>query len=213
MPRVILSSPDQKALLRLDPDPDGQWWTLHHNAEPDRPAWYASFGARTPVEIIADFTDALTGPAATTTVEADPYEPLLQADWAPSRVQNGLVSPDGTAYVQQLDGEGNVPWFVTAMLSESRPVWQARFGEHTPPHLIAAFTAALADPSPVARPHPLSIPTRNPDLVSRKHRQVPAAQVASALEDRVRTLAARRAAPPATPRAPRRPPAHPGRAR
>ncbi|MER5346746.1 DUF317 domain-containing protein [Streptomyces mirabilis] len=47
MPRVLLSSPDQKALLRLEPDPDGQWWTLHHAAEPDHPAWYASFGART----------------------------------------------------------------------------------------------------------------------------------------------------------------------
>jgi hypothetical protein len=42
MPRVLLSSPDQKALLRLEPDPDDQWWTLHHVAEPDRPAWYAS---------------------------------------------------------------------------------------------------------------------------------------------------------------------------
>ncbi|MFE4546660.1 DUF317 domain-containing protein [Streptomyces sp. NPDC056785] len=46
MPRVLLSSPDQKALLRLEPDPDGQWWK--HAAEPGRPAWYASFGARTP---------------------------------------------------------------------------------------------------------------------------------------------------------------------
>ncbi|MDF9811831.1 DUF317 domain-containing protein [Streptomyces sp. SPB162] len=49
MPRVLLSSPDQKALLRLEPAPDDQWWTLHHAAEaaePNRPAWYASFGAR-----------------------------------------------------------------------------------------------------------------------------------------------------------------------
>ena len=48
MPRVLLSSPDQKAHLRLEPDPDGPVVTLHHGAEPDRPpAWYASFGART----------------------------------------------------------------------------------------------------------------------------------------------------------------------
>ncbi|MDX2611034.1 MULTISPECIES: DUF317 domain-containing protein [Streptomyces] len=53
MPRVLLSCPDQKAHLRLEPDPDDQWWTLHHVAEPDRPAWYASFGARTAVELIA----------------------------------------------------------------------------------------------------------------------------------------------------------------
>ncbi|PZG72867.1 hypothetical protein C1I97_37905, partial [Streptomyces sp. NTH33] len=34
MPRVILTSPDQKAQLRLAPAPAGQWWTLHH--APDR---------------------------------------------------------------------------------------------------------------------------------------------------------------------------------
>jgi Domain of unknown function (DUF317) len=60
MPRVLLSSPDQKALLRLEPDPDRHWWTLRHAAVPDQPAWYVSFGARTPVELIAAVTDALT---------------------------------------------------------------------------------------------------------------------------------------------------------
>ncbi|MDT0615563.1 DUF317 domain-containing protein [Streptomyces lancefieldiae] len=64
MPRVLLSSPDQKALLRLEPDPDGRWWTLQHAPAPDRPAWFASFDARTPVEMIAAFTDALTVPTA-----------------------------------------------------------------------------------------------------------------------------------------------------
>ncbi|WP_226962725.1 DUF317 domain-containing protein [Streptomyces sp. C8S0] len=83
MPRVLLSSPDQKALLRLEPDPDGQWWTLHHAAEPDRPAWYASFGARTPVELIAAVTDTLTGPAPTASAPSDPYEPLRKMAWAP----------------------------------------------------------------------------------------------------------------------------------
>ncbi|MEU3299705.1 DUF317 domain-containing protein [Streptomyces sp. NPDC006678] len=211
MPRVILSSPDQKALLRLEPEPDGQWWTLHHAATQGRPAWYASFGARTPVETIAGFIDALTGPTALSAAEADPYEPLLRAGWTPDQGASTLRSPDTTASVQQLTGEG--PWFVTVMLGESRPVWQARFGEHTPPHLITAFTAALADPSPVARTDPLSLPTRNPDLVTRTDRDVPAAQFASALENRVRTLAARCAAPPATPRTPRHPPTNPGRAR
>ncbi|WP_319113032.1 DUF317 domain-containing protein [Streptomyces europaeiscabiei] len=62
LPRVLLASPDQKALLRLEPDLDGQWWTVSHAAEPDRPAWYASFGARTPVELIAAVADTLTDP-------------------------------------------------------------------------------------------------------------------------------------------------------
>ncbi|MGC0405257.1 hypothetical protein RKD27_007901 [Streptomyces sp. SAI-126] len=34
LPRVVLTSPDQNAHLRLDPDPDGQWWTLHHAPAP-----------------------------------------------------------------------------------------------------------------------------------------------------------------------------------
>ncbi|MGC4971702.1 DUF317 domain-containing protein [Streptomyces sp. DT199] len=76
MPRVLLSSPDQKALLRLEPDPDDQWWTLHHVAEPDRPAWYASFGARTAVKLIAVFTAALTDPAPAADAPCDPYGAL-----------------------------------------------------------------------------------------------------------------------------------------
>ncbi|MFC4612891.1 DUF317 domain-containing protein [Streptomyces maoxianensis] len=213
MPCVILSSPDQKALLRLEPDPYGQWWTLHHAAEPDRPAWYASFGARTPVEIIAGFTDALTDPAATAAA-ADPYEPLERADWTPTSSPDGLLSPDGKALVQRMDSEGAGHWFATATLTGPRLVWQARFGEHTPPHLIAAFTAALADPNPLPRTgSPLSIPTRNPNLVTRTHREMPAVQVASALEERVHALAARRPAPPASPSALRQPPPRNGRSR
>lgn len=72
MPRVLLSSPDQKALLRLEPDPDGQWWNLNHAAEADRPTWYASFGTRTPVERIAAFSDV---PPAT---PGPPRQPLAR---------------------------------------------------------------------------------------------------------------------------------------
>ncbi|MFJ8676343.1 DUF317 domain-containing protein [Streptomyces sp. NPDC093589] len=37
---------------------------LQHVPAGDQRAWSVSFGARTPVEIIAGLTDALTGPAA-----------------------------------------------------------------------------------------------------------------------------------------------------
>ncbi|WP_246040973.1 DUF317 domain-containing protein [Streptomyces cadmiisoli] len=51
--------------------------TLHHVAEPDRPAWYASFGARTAVKLIAAFTDALTDPAPAADAPCDhPYGAL-----------------------------------------------------------------------------------------------------------------------------------------
>ncbi|MFE1199583.1 DUF317 domain-containing protein [Streptomyces olivaceoviridis] len=93
MPRVILSSPDQKALLRLEPDPDSAWWTIQHAAGPERPAWYASFGARTPVEIIAAFTDALTAPTADAADAWNPLEPLHDAGWSPTTHHNRLASP------------------------------------------------------------------------------------------------------------------------
>ncbi|MFJ8794571.1 DUF317 domain-containing protein [Streptomyces sp. NPDC102462] len=214
IPRVILSSPDQKALLRLEPDPEGQWWTFHHIATQGRPAWHASFGARTPVEIIAGFTDALTAPAATAAAPADPYEPLARAGWSPTSARDRLLSPDGRAMVQRAGSAGDGPWFATVTLPGPRWVWQARFDEHTPPHLITAFTAALADPSPVPRTgSPVSIPTRNPNLVTRTHRGVPTMQVASALEERVRALAARRTASPTHPSTPRQPPPNSGRSR
>ncbi|MFJ6898124.1 DUF317 domain-containing protein [Streptomyces hokutonensis] len=194
-PRVVLSSPGQKAGLCLEPDPDGQWWTLHHVPEPDVPAWSASFGARTPVEFIAAFTDALTDPAADTTAAPDPYEVLRQAKWTPAGTRPGLVSPDGTAFLQRSDDAS--AWFATVMVNGSRIVWQAHFGEHTPPRLISAFTASMADPTPVARLlDTRRLPTLNPRLITRTQVEMRAGLVAFALEDRVRTLSARR--PPLT---------------
>ncbi|WP_257578307.1 DUF317 domain-containing protein [Streptomyces sp. JJ38] len=100
MPRVLLSSPGQKALLRLEPEPNEQWWTLSHAAEPDRPGRYASFGARPPVELIAAATDALTDLAPPTGAPSDPFEPLRQISRSPASADNGLLSPDDTAYFQ-----------------------------------------------------------------------------------------------------------------
>ncbi|WP_030870457.1 DUF317 domain-containing protein [Streptomyces sp. NRRL S-37] len=216
MPRVLLSSPDQKALLRLEPDPNGQWWTLTHTRESGRPAWYASFGARTPVELIAAVTDALTDPAPAATAPSDPYEPLQQLAWTPPAIgADGLVSPDGTVYVQRLGSTQEPrPWFVTAKLGRDRPMWQARFDAHTPPRLITAFTTALADPHPIARIDGLrSLPTLDPNIVTRESTNVLAVRVATALEDRVRSLAARRASPPTSPVASRQPPAKNNRRR
>ncbi|WP_258037959.1 MULTISPECIES: DUF317 domain-containing protein [unclassified Streptomyces] len=170
-------------------------------AEPDRPAWYASFGADTSVELIAAATDALTDPATPTDASSDPYEPLLQIGWSPTSTDNGLASPDGTAYLQRLgSAEDPGAWFVTATLAPNRPVWQARFSEHTPTRLVAAFTAALADPKPVARTGSLrSLPTRDPQIITRRTTDVHAELLAGALEERVGSLAARHPAPPTSP--------------
>ncbi|MFC9464369.1 DUF317 domain-containing protein [Streptomyces coelicoflavus] len=203
MPRVLLSSPDQKALLRLEPHADDQWWTLQHTAEAGQPAWYASFGARTPVELIATVTDALTDPVTPAGESCDPFEPLRQTAWsAPTIGADGLVSPDGTACVQRLGSEEEPgAWFVTATLGTDRhPVWQARFGAHTPARLVTAFTAALTDSHPVYRTAgEQKLPTLDPHLVTRTFVDVPAVYLAAALEDRVRSLAARPAGTPTAP--------------
>ncbi|MEU7086887.1 DUF317 domain-containing protein [Streptomyces achromogenes] len=213
MPRVILSSPDQKALLRLEPDPDSAWWTIQHAAGPDRPAWYASFGARTPVEIIAAFTDALTAPSGDVADAWDPLAPLRDAGWSPTTQDNRLASPEGTVGVDLHEATGT--WWVTTTLNQAqRPVWQAHFGEHTPPHLITAFTTALTDPTPLARISTVdSLPTRDPHLVTHTRTEVRASQIAFVLEDRVRALAARHTAPAAAHALPRRPSAGPGHTR
>ena len=205
MPRVLLSIPDQKAPLRLEPNLDGQWWTLQHAPAPDRPAWFASFGARTPVEIIAALTDALTDPTADRADSWDPQEPLLNVGWSPAYSHNRLASPDGTVRVEA-DKTTGAWWVDTALLDFRALQWQAHFSEHTPPHLITAFTATLADPRPVLRTAgPSSLPTRDPDLIALSLREVPATQVAAALEERIRSLAARRSGPPASTSPPQRP--------
>ncbi|MYS36689.1 uncharacterized protein DUF317 [Streptomyces sp. KhCrAH-43] len=199
MPRVLLSSPDQTAFLRLEPDPGGQWWRLLHAAGQDQPAWYASFGGHTPVELIAAVTDALTGPAPAAAT-SDPFEPLRQQSWRSAPGVLGFVASDGTAFVQRLgDGRSPCQWSITATLGPDRRVWQARFDENTPPHLVTAFTTALADPRPVGRANGgLGLPTMNPNIISRKVLDVPVAYVAAALEERVDALAARGPAPSAT---------------
>ncbi|MDH6439401.1 hypothetical protein M2158_007942 [Streptomyces sp. SAI-144] len=167
------------------------------------------------MELIAAVTDALTGPAATAITPSDPYEPLQQIGWSPASADNGLVSPDCTAYVQRL-GSAEEPgaWFVTAALGPDRPVWQARFGAHTPAYLVAAFTAALADPKHVPRiDSGRSLPTRDPNVVTRRTTDVLAVYVAGALEERVHSLAARHTNPPTSPNLSRQPPAKNSRSR
>ncbi|MER7963747.1 DUF317 domain-containing protein [Streptomyces ardesiacus] len=190
IPRVILTSPDQQAHLRLEPNPDNQWWRLRHAATRNSPSWYASFSARTPVELIAAVTDALTDPAASRTGSASALDPLQDAgwQWQPST----RVSPDGITEVEHFTNHGCNSWFITAALSKDpeNQLWQARFDGNTPDYLITAFTQALADPAPLAR-DPLLLPPhlrRHPHLHTE---QVPVATVAFALERRVAQLTAR----------------------
>ncbi|MEW1632723.1 DUF317 domain-containing protein [Streptomyces sp. NPDC093801] len=202
MPRVLLTSPDQLAVLHLEPAPDQPWWVLRHHRTDTNPSWSVNFGARTPVEIIAAFTDTLTSPHAPP-APGSPYEPLLAAGWQPARDHDGLTSPDGIAHVEHFTDTGSNSWFIDVAIGgdPEGQVWKAYLSGTTPPHLITAVTGALADPAPIARD-----PHRLPHLGHHLHTttaQVPAPDVAFALERRIDALTAR---PPSSTPAPSPPP-------
>ncbi|MFJ6783585.1 DUF317 domain-containing protein [Streptomyces yangpuensis] len=207
----MLASPDQQALLHLEPEPDQPWWAIRHTRTASTPAWQASFGARTPAEIIAAFTDALTDPARPA-ASGSPYEPLRNAGWQPARDHSGLTSPDGIAHVEHFTETGSDTWFSDVAISGDPEglIWRAQIGTGTPTHLVAAVTRALADPSPLRR-DPQRLPRLGQDLMHTSVRQLPAAHVAFALERRIDALASRtpgpcRPAPPPPPAVQPRPP-------
>ncbi|MCZ4124136.1 DUF317 domain-containing protein [Streptomyces sp. H39-S7] len=174
-------------------------------------AWYASFGSRTPVEIIAAFTDALTDPQACTSAEADPHRSLVAADWRHVGGDRAMTSPDGLARVEHFVNSTTDCWFVTTALPQGPP-WETRFGAHTSPPDRRIHPSA-------GRPHPLPRPSSahqgagcGTSLVIGTTQEMPVQRVAFALEERVRTLASRRTTP-TSPSAPPQPPARNGRSR
>ncbi|MGY5133344.1 DUF317 domain-containing protein [Streptomyces nigrescens] len=208
VPHVALTSPDSRAVLRLGPDPDGPWWTLQHAPMDKRRAWSVSFGARTPVEIIAGFTDTLTDPAAAQAPAPDPYEPLRQAGWFEGHDHDGLTSPDGLAHVEHFTHGFTDCWFARTAVSEDPEalIWHAYLSGDTPAHLITGFTRALAEEAPLPRdPNPLRVPLN----ARRQARVITTQRLATeadfALERRVTDLADRSKQPVPAPMPPRAP--------
>ncbi|WP_245237340.1 DUF317 domain-containing protein [Streptomyces iakyrus] len=87
MPRVLPPAPTRRPSCAWSPTP-----TTSGDPAPRRragpAAWYASFGARTPIELIAAFTD----PAPAADAPCDPYGALRQAGWSPYGDQPALLS-------------------------------------------------------------------------------------------------------------------------
>lgn len=194
VPRVVLTSPDKRTVLRLGPDPDGPWWNLQHAPVGDRRAWAVSFGARTPVEIIAGFTDALTDPTAAPAATPDPYEPLRQAGWREGHDHDGLTSPDGLAHIEHFTHGFTDCWFARTAVSEHPEglIWRAYLSGGTPAHLITGFTRALAEEAPLPRdPYPLQVPLSARRQAHVTTTQCPDAEADFALERRITTLASR----------------------
>ncbi|WP_107080302.1 DUF317 domain-containing protein [Streptomyces sp. 769] len=200
VPQVILTSPDQRAQLRIDPDPDEPWWAIRHTRSGDQPPWSVTFDARTPVEIIAALTDALTDPSGPPPTPGHPYGPLRAAGWHAPRYHDGLTSPDGMSSPNGLarvdrvtHNGGTTSWIVETSGPQLPAIWRAYLDGNTPVHLVAALFRALADETPLIRD-----PHRVPALASAQGttitRRVPVEAVAFALENRVANLAARHTA-------------------
>ncbi|AZP17905.1 DUF317 domain-containing protein [Streptomyces aquilus] len=192
IPRVLLTSPDQLTQLRLTPgDPDDpDWWTIRQARTADHPAWAATFQARTPVEIIAAFTDALTDPSGAPTASPDPFTTLQDAGWEPPRHFGGLAAPDGITRIERLGNPGSDLWHIETAVIRDPTIWRAVFTGTTPLHLIAAVTRALADPAPLMR-DPRRIPGWARDRMTVHTRHIPATDVAFALERRISALTER----------------------
>ncbi|WP_405729344.1 DUF317 domain-containing protein [Streptomyces sp. NBC_00028] len=193
IPRVLLTSPDQLTQLRLAPgDPDDpDWWTIRQARTTDQPAWAATFQSRTPVEIIAAFTDALTDPSGPPTAPPGPFAALQDAAWETPRHSGGLAAPDGIARVERVGTPGNDLWVIETTSFVVEPtIWRAVFTGTTPTHLIAAVSQALADPTPIRR-DARRIPGWARDRMTVDTRHVPATDVAFALERRISALAER----------------------
>ncbi|MEU3977931.1 DUF317 domain-containing protein [Streptomyces bacillaris] len=219
VPRVILTSPDQLAQLRIAPDPDSAqpWWTLRHARHGDHRAWEITFDAQTPVEIIAAVTDTLTAPASPPAASVDPYDPLRAAGWHAPRHHDGLTSPkgmsspNGWARVDRIVDESGhgAGWVVETSVHNLPAIWRAHVDGNTPSHVVSALFGALADTTPLVR-HPHSVPPLAVTHGSTSTRQVSAESVAFALRNRTTALAQRnsasassaRSAPPAPPPAP-----------
>ncbi|MFH8991357.1 DUF317 domain-containing protein [Streptomyces sp. NPDC017940] len=205
VPRVILTSPDQLAQLRIAPDPDPAepWWTLRHAHHGDQRAWSMTFDAHTPVEIIAAVTDALTDPAPPPMTSGDPYAVLHAAGWHAPRHHDGhtspqgMTAPDGMARVDRTIHEDGrtANWIAETSVHQLPAVWRAYVDGNTPPYLVSALFGALADETPLVRE-----PHRVPHLASTQGRtssgQVSADTLAFALERRTTSLAQRRTPPP-----------------
>lgn len=152
---IVLRSPDLRLSLQFDPQSaTGAWWRLRSEPFADGPAWYAEFGELVPAEVLAAFTDALNGAPSQ---PADPWAPVTSAGWHRDS-ESTARSPDSMCRIElrQFSESRELPsWHIET--SEPRGefsgprIWHAYLDELTPPHLVAPFLTALADPSPLQR--------------------------------------------------------------
>nr|WP_202488721.1 DUF317 domain-containing protein [Streptomyces sp. SID5473] len=147
---IVFHNPAKTVRVVFDPATPPGGWTIEGKPSGHQAAWKATFGLRTPVEIVAGVTDALTQPAAAHA--PNPWAPLDAQGW---QAQPGrhvtAVSPDKDVWLQfHQSAPGEAHWWASAR-TEHGTTWQAVFTPTTPMHLIESFSTALADPKPVLR--------------------------------------------------------------
>ncbi|MET9550115.1 DUF317 domain-containing protein [Streptomyces sp. NPDC006627] len=225
-PHVLLASPDYRhtVVLEPDPEPSGAWWRIRGQEEDGR-RWYTEFGAHTPAEILAHLTDALLQPAPEQTPPI--WSPLTAAGWSYERDEHGnemARHPDGILSLERwaVEPGETFHWRAQAAVPNGggglNRIWHAFLDEQMPPHLIAAFTTALAATEPVQRAM-YDVPRSH--LVTQEQRGPQGEQLAEAHRVRLKAMRAaarkarRRAALTTGSPAPRAAPAAPasGRAR
>lgn len=145
---LVLDSPDRTIRIGYDPSTRPGGWTIHSKATAHQGEWTVTLGRQAPVEIVAGLTDALTRPR--TAHAPDVWAPLNEQRWNTARDAGNFTaqSRDGTAWMQfREDQSGHAMWWSGAHDQQGNG-WNATFTASTPMHLVQAFSAALAAPSP-----------------------------------------------------------------
>lgn len=141
-------------------------WQISEGPDRDAPpTWQAIFTTGTPPEVVAAITTTLTQdtspwPGGRSRRADDILRPLSDAGWRrrENQWEIDFTSPDHLATVMYdttpghpLDPEYE-PWLISGGRTLGHGYeWHAAFTTHTPPHLVTATAARLADPAPVPR--------------------------------------------------------------
>ncbi|MFE4664527.1 DUF317 domain-containing protein [Streptomyces sp. NPDC056716] len=155
---IVLDSPTKSVRIMFDPLSQPGGWTIRGKSAGHQPPWEAKFGIRTPVEIIAGLTDALTQPPSAHAPNV--WAPLDTQGWNTRSGQHvTATSPDRNAFVQfHQSSPGQAHWWIGARNEHGR-AWDAELSSTTPLYLVQALTTALADPQPVMRPRGMFAPS------------------------------------------------------
>ncbi|MER5793242.1 DUF317 domain-containing protein [Streptomyces sp. NPDC001980] len=170
-------SPCLRLQTTYEPKPDkpgkGTWTISAHQAPftpPDftPPAWWITFDATTPVELLHDVHTELLDLYLEDrhsdqdrlfqdeTAPHEAYAPLLTRGWSHAVKIDGtqtFLTPDGLGAIRHrydISGSSGPAWRAWGGLP-SEPYWRAHFSFGTPTTLVAAFTASLISTEPLQR--------------------------------------------------------------